>query len=310
MTANLQQQQGLTPPDPAQLHPHWYDRILGGLVAGASGNIQAGSNVTNRRMINAAREYQSKLQPLESQHKQMVEEGPVAESATKVPSQDLKNQLDVAGEGREQISEKERGRHNVAGDGIEQQRANTEEAGQQTTAQHDTATEGLEAQRLKQEGAHNLATEATARGELGLRGKELGLHEKQFEASISTTPDLKALEAEEKLDNQSLDKAEKESADSIKVSHSGMGSLQALTGNTMAKELAENQTKFAAMRAAHAATIQARRQALTNPKGASGAPGGSGNPTPQLTVGQAVTVDGKPMHIKGFHPNGKPIVGN
>jgi hypothetical protein len=299
MTANLQQQQGLTPPDPNQLRPHWYDRILGGLVGGAASfggdpkaAAQAGGNVTNRRMINAAREYQSKLQPLEGQFKQMTEAGPVMESATKVPSQDLKNKLDITNTGISQATQRETGRHNQETESTAQQNAGTEQSRQEAEQEHNAATEAAEQQRLKQEAAANANTAKYETGELNLHGQQVALDKQRLDASLSTIPDLKSLDAEERLDNTAIDKAQQESANQIRDKYKGVSGTVMHPFSNATDELAKDQAKFNAQRAAHAAAFQSRRQALTSPKGAGGAPtAGQGSTGPAKIATQQHVAD-------------------
>jgi hypothetical protein len=100
------------------------------------------------------------------------------------------------------VAAPETGRHNTAEEGISQQGANTAEAAQQELARHDPVTEAAEGERLKNEAANTANTAKYETGELANRNSQRGLDKQKFEASVSTLPDLRSLDAEEKLDNQ------------------------------------------------------------------------------------------------------------
>jgi hypothetical protein len=299
MTANLQAQQGLTPPDPAQLKPHWYDRLAGGLVGGAasfSGDpkaaIQTGSNVTNSRMINAAREYQSKLQPLEGQFEQMTKAGPVMESATKVPSQDLKNQLDIAGESREQAAQRETGRHNTETEATANQNAGTEQSRQEAEQEHNTATEAAEQQRLKQEAAANENTAKYRTGELGIESQRNDLEKQRLAATIGPIADKHALDAEEKEDAAAIDKAQMEEANQIREDYKGLTGRIVHGFSSPDEALAKSQAKFDAQRAAHQQIFATKRQTMGTGKPAAGAPAsGQGSTAPAKVATQQHVAD-------------------
>jgi hypothetical protein len=98
----LAKQAALKAPDPNQLRPHWYDRLLGGVVGAASNDAGAGGNVTNRRLINANREYQAQEAPLQKQLANIRGGAELAKGAAEVPQQGFENQMQIEKAGENQ----------------------------------------------------------------------------------------------------------------------------------------------------------------------------------------------------------------
>jgi hypothetical protein len=281
----LAKQAALKAPDPNQLRPHWYERLLGGLVGAASNDAGAGGNVTNRRLINANREYQAQEAPLEKQLEAIKAGGELAKNAGAVPTQDFENQMKRTQEGREQAAQQETGRHDVEEEGIGQQNAATAAATQAETARHNPVMEGTEQQRVANEAEANKNTAAYQRGELGIDKQRIAQAQQELEAKIGPIADEKTLDAEERADSHSLDLAQKQSADAITKSHSGIGQLQAITGNNLTQDLAADQAKWDAMRQAHAQTYAQKRAQIRARSGATSAAGagGAGGPAKGFT---------------------------
>lgn len=99
-------------PDPNQLKPHWYDRLLAFGVGTAAGlrnpedAATTASNIVNRRWNQAETGYQRQISPLQQQLQMEREQLPAAEAAAKIPQTDFENRLQVSREERERAAEK------------------------------------------------------------------------------------------------------------------------------------------------------------------------------------------------------------
>lgn len=99
-------------PDPTQLKPKWYDRLLGAGVGFAAGwgnaerGYDLGSNVTNRRWNSAQTQYERTVTPLQAQLQSEREQLPAAEAAAKIPQTDWENRMQQHREERETFTAK------------------------------------------------------------------------------------------------------------------------------------------------------------------------------------------------------------
>lgn len=95
-------------PDPAQLKPKLWERIAGGLTAGAvayksgpEAGIDVGSNVTNRRWNRASTDYTRQVSPLQQQLESERQQVPAAEAVSKIPQTSWENRMSQHREERE-----------------------------------------------------------------------------------------------------------------------------------------------------------------------------------------------------------------
>jgi hypothetical protein len=90
--------------DPSTVKPHLWDRLLGGVVGGLSGNMQTGKDVTHRRLIEAEKQRSVALAPW-TQRLEMDKAGvPLAESAATTAYHQGELGLKEAAENRERFS--------------------------------------------------------------------------------------------------------------------------------------------------------------------------------------------------------------
>lgn len=291
----LAKQAALKAPDPNQLRPHWYDRLLGGVVGAASNDAGAGGNVTNRRLINANREYQAQEAPLQKQLANIRGGAELAKGAAEVPQQGFENQMQIekAGENQAQLTEQQRA--HKASEATAEEEAQTGAKGEAAREVSEAASAKTAQQKADQEATEIAQTGKYQQGELANRNAALALDKQKFEASISNFPDLKSLDAEEKADNAALDKAQQASANQIKEDYKGVwGSVKHL-GATPEDALKKDQANFDAQRAAHAQAFAARRAALTGGQGAPGA-GTAGTPAPPAKGFTRITASDGSVH--------------
>lgn len=125
-------------PDPTQLRPRLWERLLGfaaGTAAGMKGDTalagQISRNVTGRRMAQAQSDYNAQTSPLKAQLDSEREGLGMAEAQSKIPQQNFQNQMEVTKEKREQSSAKSLAEHREDLDDIKQQIANNNLQGAQ-----------------------------------------------------------------------------------------------------------------------------------------------------------------------------------
>jgi hypothetical protein len=119
----------IPPVDPAANKPRLWERLLGGLSAGAIAygskdpamGASVGGEVTTRRLDNARKNYDIQTAPLLAHLQQDREGMGIAEAQSKIPQKNFENQLSVAKEGRATASAKSLAQHRSDLDDIRQQ---------------------------------------------------------------------------------------------------------------------------------------------------------------------------------------------
>lgn len=230
--------------NPADYKPHWYDRLLGGLVGTAAGigdparGAEVGANVTHRGLINAQNSRASQIQPLLEQLNAEREEVPMLNAANESANrqvQSIQNDRKIA----------ETERKDQALEGLRAD-VNDLHAKAQTDKQADFKDK-LDQMQKKFDSDANLRQQMLSnQGDaIDMRGKIADLQNQIREKAL----DQKAAQVKQVTDTRTLDKQEAEDVAGIEKKYSGAGGLwYRVTGNRE-KELADTHALYAGKRA-------------------------------------------------------------
>lgn len=289
--------------DPNQVKPKLWERLLG--VALGATQLKNPENagavagqVVNRRLIGAERARNLALEPIDEQIKAEREAFPLYTAAGEAAYR--QGEL---GQGQQRIGEEVRA-HKAT-------EANEQTRTQQEQDRIQTEKDSLAA-RIAQGNATLDEEKRYHNMESGHQAAQLRLGQDQLQWQQEKLPkitDSQELMKAEHDQTAALDKQEAEDAKAIDDKYKApvTGFFKRITGD-QAKELATLHAGYATKRTNLHQAIDAQRKASGLGVGSSpSAPAAAS--TGALKIGAQVMVDGQPMVVKGFHSNGKPIVG-